>query len=88
MVEVQKLLCRAHGDPDEDVHEINKEVDESETQKSIEIVGDVWINCVPTFLTADETLRLRAAAVPFNTENLCGEYGPLLFFLLKHMQED
>ena len=72
----------------EDVNEINKEVDECETQKPIEIVGDVWINCVPTFLTADETLRLRAAAVPFNTENLCGEYGPLLFFLFKHMMEE
>ena len=72
----------------EGVNEINKVVDECETQKPIEIVGDVWINCVPTFLTADETLRLRAAAVPFNTENLCGEYGPLLFFLFKHMMEE
>ena len=72
----------------EDVNEINKEVDECETQKPIAIVGDVWINCVPTFLTADETLRLRAAAVPFNTENLCGEYGPLLFFLFKHMMKE
>ena len=61
----------------EDVNEINNEVDECETQKPIEIVG-----CVPTFLTADQTLRLRAAAAPFNTENLCGEYGPLFSFSL------
>ena len=53
----------------------------AKTQKSIEIIEDVWINCVPTFLTADQTLGLRAAGVPFNTENICGEYGPLLFFL-------
>ena len=72
----------------EDVNEINKEVDECETQKPIAIVGDVWTNCVPTFLTADEPLRLRAAAAPFNTENLCGEYGPLLFFLFKHMMNE
>ena len=61
---------------------------ECETQKSIELIEDVWISCVATFLSAHETLRLRAAAVPFNTENLCGEFGPLFFFLLEHMQAD
>ena len=66
----------------EDVNEINKEVDECETQEPIEIVGDAWISCLPSFLTADETLRLRAAAAPFNTENLCGEFGPLFSFSL------
>ena len=68
----------------EAVNEISKEVDECETQKSIEIIEDAWVSGVARFLSAREVLRLRAAAVPFNTENLCGEFGPLLFFLLAH----
>ena len=64
----------------EAVNEINKEVDECETQKTIEIIEDVWVNCVATFLSAREALRLRAAAVPSNNENHRGEFGPLLFF--------
>ena len=68
--------------------ETNNEVGECETQKSIELIEGVWVRCVATFLSAHETLRLRAAAVPINTENLCGEFEPLFFFLLKHMQAD
>ena len=69
----------------EAVDEINKEVDEYEAQKSIGIDEDIWINSVATFLTASEALRLRAVAVPFNTNHICGEYGPLLFFLSPNM---
>ena len=41
---------------------------------------------VAKFLSTRETLRLRAAAVLFNTESLCGEFGPLLFFLFQCME--
>ena len=54
---------------------------------------ETWIHNIAKFLTASEALRLRADANPFNNDYICGEYGPLLFFLLseicqQHSQTD
>ena len=35
--------------------------------------------CVAPFLSVQETMCLRVAAVPINTVSLCGEFGPSLF---------
>ena len=67
------------------MNEIIKGVDEFETRQLIAIDEEIWINSIAMFLTASEALRLRAVAIPFNNEYICGEYGPLLFFLSRNM---
>ena len=55
--------------------------DEFETGQPITIDEETWIHSIAKFLTTREALRLRAVANTFNNDFLCGEYGPLLFFL-------
>ena len=67
------------------MNEIMKGVDEFETRQPIAIDEETWIHSIAKFLTASEALRLRAVANPFNNDYICGEYGPLLFFLSRNM---
>ena len=55
--------------------------DEFETGQPITIDEETWIHSIAKFLTTREALRLRAVANTFNNDYICGEYGPLLFFL-------
>ena len=67
------------------MNEIMKGVEEFETLQPMAIDEETWIHNIAKFLTASEALRLRAVANPFNNYYICGEYGPLLFFLSRNM---
>ena len=45
---------------------------------------EVWIHRIPMFLTLDEALQLRVLSNMFNSDHICGEYGPLLLFLSRN----
>ena len=63
------------------LNETMKRDDKFESGQPIAIDEGTWINNIAKFLTVYEALRLRGAAAQFNNEHICGEYGPLLFFL-------
>ena len=67
------------------MNEIMKGVDESEDRQPIAIDEETWIHSIAKFLTVREALRLRAVGNLFNNDYICGEYGPLLFFLSRNM---
>ena len=67
------------------MNETMKGVDEFESGQPIAIDEGTWINNIAKFLTVSEALRLRVVATPFNNDYICGEYGPLLFFLSRNM---
>ena len=67
------------------INETMKRVDEFESGQPIAIDEGTWTNNIAKFLTVSEALRLRVVATPFNNDYICGEYGPLLFFLSRNM---
>ena len=67
------------------MNETMKGDDEFITRQPIAIDEETWIHSIAKFLTASEALRLRVVATEFNNDYICGEYGPLLFFLSRNM---
>ena len=53
----------------------------------LEAFEEIWINSIAEYLSMNEALRLRAVGNLFNNDYICGEFGPLLFFLSRNSSD-